>query len=581
MATQKTTRKATRSTNKNRNIKAALAEWEEKIREPSLASKSERKREFKTLSNYPVKPLYTPLDVAGTDYLKDIGFPGQPPFTRGYLPNGFRSVDFPHSFYAGYGTAESTNKRFHELMGRGATRFLTAFDLPTQIGLDPNDPKCKGEVGKVGVCLPSLADADRLCAGVDLNKIGMTFGVSNCVSAYSVALLVALAEKRGIDPANLPQLQHQNDPLKEYTGRGTHIFPVPMAIELATDVREYLLRNFHEKWPRQINTGLVCTTQLSWCGVGAAEELGFALAHFVAYIDSALRRGLKLEEFVPKMDWHATSDLDIFQEVAKFRAGRKMFSRLMKERYHCDDPKVQCLHSSAFISAQRMTAQQPLNNLARMTMGVLACILGGLEGIATPGYDEAIALPTEESTRIGNMVKFIILHECGFDGIIDPLGGSYYLERLTKQIEEEAQYWFDKIQDMGGAAASIEKGFHYQEELRGLYQERQEVASGERVVIGINKFHIDEEKAIDVFELAPQDEKRTNELLQKLKKERNSEKVKKALGELGKKAVRKTSDNNVNIMPAMLEAVKVYASVGEIYGTLRNVFGEFKPATRF
>ncbi|MFH1381498.1 MAG: methylmalonyl-CoA mutase family protein [Chloroflexota bacterium] len=579
MAIEKAVRKAKRPGAKNTAIATALQEWEAKVRQPSTVSKPERKQQFKTMADYPVKPLYTPLDVADIDYLKEIGFPGQYPFTRGDLPNGYRSHDFELWFYSGFGTPESGNKRFKELLARGARRVAAASDLPTQIALDPDHPLAKGEVGRVGVSIPSLDDSDRLYGGINIAKNGASAGVCNCIPFYPLALSIALAEKRGIKLTDMVNIgAGQNDPLKEYTGRDTWVFPVPIAIELATDNREYVLRNLPRlKNPRQ--TGMLCTTQLGWCGVGAAEELGFALAHFVCYIDSALRRGLAIEEFLPQIDWHAGCDMDIFQEAAKFRAGRKLFARLVKERYHCDNPEVQRLRCTTWIHSQRMTAQQPLNNLARLTMTVLSGYLGGLEGISTPGWDEAIALPTEESTRISNMIKFIINHECGLEGVIDPLGGSYYVERLTRQIEEEADYWFNRIQDMGGAVAAVQKGFHYQEELKGTYRERQQINSGERVVIGLNKFQIKDEKMPEIFPGAdPEDEQRQVENIQKLRETRNKALAKEKLARLEEAAIKKTKDDKFNIVPAVLEAVKAYATVGEIGAVLRKVFGEYKPA---
>ncbi|MFH1382673.1 MAG: methylmalonyl-CoA mutase family protein [Chloroflexota bacterium] len=350
MAVEKAVRK-TRPAAKKVGIDTALQEWETKVRQPSIASKPERKQQFKTMADYPVKPIYTPFDVADIDYMKDIGFPGQYPFTRGDLPNGYRSLDFDLGFYSGFGTPESANKRFKELIARGG-RANVAADLPTQIALDPDHPLAKGEVGRVGVSVPSLDDADRLYAGIDIAKNGAGAGVSNCIPFYPLSISLALAEKRGLKPTDLPMRgAGQNDPLKEYTGRDTWIFPVPIAIEIATDMREYVVRDLPCKQPRQ--TGSVCTTQLGWCGVGAAEELGFALAHFVCYIDSGLKRGLTLEEFVPGMQWHAGCDMDIFQEAAKFRAGRKLFARLMKERYHSDNPDVQGLRSTCYVHSQR------------------------------------------------------------------------------------------------------------------------------------------------------------------------------------------------------------------------------------
>ncbi|MFH1650612.1 MAG: methylmalonyl-CoA mutase family protein [Chloroflexota bacterium] len=552
-----------------------LKKWDEKVRQPGLKNKPETKPEFRTISGTPVKSLYTPRDTENIDYLRDIGFPGQFPFTRSRTPGGYRNFTWPHDFYSGYGSSESANERYRDLINHGATVITMALDLPTQIGYDSDDPLAEGEVGKAGVALASLADLDRVLEGIDLQKTGLGF-VANCIGSYALSLSLALAEKRGIDPAVLRHFRIQNDPLKEYSGRDTYIFPVDMAIELATDVVEYICRNFKDRWDWQWVPQYVCTTQMRWAGVGAAQELGFGLAHFFAYIDSARERGLELGEFVPKMDWHASSDLDLFEEVAKFRAGRRLFARLMKERYHCEDPNIQGLRISLWTSANRLTAQQPLNNLARITVQVLAAILGGVEHIWAPAYDEALALPTSESTRIANQVKYILHHECGMENVVDPMGGSYYMEKLTSQIEEEARHWLGEIEKKGGVAAAVEDGFYYAEELRGLYQNQKEIESGEKKVVGINLFPSDEELPLDLFQLDEKDESRQKKRLTQVRESRDGKLVRQRLDELAEVAARKAKDKKVNTVPATLAAVKAYATVGEIYGVLRQAFGEFK-----
>lgn len=549
--------------------------WEE-MRCSILANRSETKGEFKTLSGSPVKPLYTPLDLDGIDYLRDIGFPGQFPSTRGRTLNGYRSFIWPHDFYSGYGSSESANERYRDLVRHGATVLTLALDLPTQIGYDSDHPLAEGEVGKAGVALTSLADAERVLEGIDLGEVGLGF-VANSIGAYALSIMLALAEKRGMNPAYLRHFRIQNDPLKEYTGRGTYIFPVGIAIELATDVVEYICRNFEDKWYWQWIPQYVCSSQMRWGGVSAAQEVGFAFANFLTYIDSALERGLSLEQFVPKMDFHATADLDLFEEVAKFRAARRLWAKLLRERYKCEDPKVLGLRTTVWTASNRLTAQQPLNNLARITMQVLAAILGGVEHIWAPAYDEALALPTSESTRIANQVKFILHHECGLENVIDPMGGSYYLEKLTFQIEEEARYWLEEIGNKGGVVAAVEDGFYYAEELKGLYNYQKEVESGKRKVVGINLFQMEEEVPIDIFQVDPEDEQRQIERLNKLREQRNNKLVQQCLEEVGEVAMKKATERKVNIVPATLEAVKAYATVGEIYGVLRKVFGEFKP----
>jgi len=556
-----------------------LHKWQEELRKPNLVEKPENKKKFKTISGTPVKPLYTPLDEDGIDYLQDIGFPGQFPFTRGRTSNGYRSFTWPHDFYSGYGSSESANERYCDLIDHGANVITLALDLPTQIGYDSDDPMAEGEVGKAGVALTSLADAERVLEGIDLSKVGLGF-VANCISGYALSITLALAEKRGIDPAYLRHFRIQNDPLKEYSGRDTYIFPVNTAIELATDVVEYICHNFKDKWDWQWVPQYVCTTQMRWAGVSAAQELGFGLAHLFTYINSALERGLSLQEFVPKMDWHASSDLDLFEEVAKFRAGRRLWARLVKERYHCDDPDILGLRISLWTSSNRMTAQQPLNNLTRITMQVLAAILGGVEHIWAPAYDEALALPTSESTRIANQIKLILHHECGLENVIDPMAGSYYIEKLTSQIEEEARYWLGEIENRGGVVTAVENSFYYNEELKGLYRYQKEVESGEKKIIGINLLQTDEEIPIDIFQVDPEDEPRHIGRLKELRIKRDGMLVRQRLEELGEVAAKKASDKRINIMPATLGAVQAYATVGEIYGVLRKVFGEFKPTAK-
>jgi len=559
-------------------IEDEARKWEE-VRRKSLAERPETKKSFKTLSGYPVKPLYTPLDLDGIDYLKDIGFPGQFPFTRGRTPNGYRSFEWPHDFYSGYGSSESANERYRDLVCHGANVITLALDLPTQIGYDSDDPFVKGEVGKAGVALASLTDAERVLEGIDLRKMGLGY-VANCIGAYALSITLALAEKQGIDPAYLRHFRIQNDPLKEYTGRDTYIFPVKTAIELATDVVEYICRNFQDKWYWQWIPQYVCTSQMRWGGINAAQEVGFGFANFLTYIDSSLERGLSLVEFAPKMDFHATADIDLFEEVAKFRAARRLWAKLMKERYKCEDPEALKLRITVWTASNRLTAQQPLNNLARITMEVLASILGGIEHIFAPAYDEALALPTSESTRIANQIKLILHHECGLENVVDPMGGSYYLEKLTSQIEAEARHWLEEIEKKGGVAKCVEEGFYYAEELKGLYKYQKEVESGEKKVLGINFLQTDEEIPIDIFQVDPTDEKRQIKRLSKLRAKRDNKLVKHRLENLGEVATRKVSDKKVNIVPAVLEAVKAYATIGEIYGVLKKVFGEFKPPVK-
>lgn len=451
-----------------------------------------------------------------------------------------------------------------------------AMDLPSQIGLDSDHPMARGEVGKTGVALSSLADAERTFEGIDLGKVGIGH-VANCVGPYALCVTLAAAEKQGMDAANIRRLRIQNDPLREYTGRGTYILPIPIAVELAIDVVEYVCRNLKDKWHWQWIPQYVNTTHLRGGGVTAPQEVGFGLAHCFTYFDAALKRGLSLEDFVPKMDLHMIADSDLFEEVAKFRATRRLWARLIRERYKCEDPKVLGLRLTVGCGNYRLTAQQPLNNLARITVQVLAGLLGCVEQFTTPAYDEALALPTAETAQISAHVKFILHHECGLENTVDPLGGSYYVEKMTSQIEEEARYWLGKVEEMGGVASAVQKRLYVQAMDDGTHRYQKEVESGERVVIGVNKFRLDEEIPIDIFQIDPQDEVRQIERLSKVRQGRDHGLFTESLERLQDVARKKVRDSKVNIVPSMLEAVRAYATIGEIYGVLRRVFGEYKP----
>ena len=561
---------------KNKTVEGALREWEEKVRRPSLEKMPETRAEFKTFSGYKVEPIYTPADLQGIDYVRDIGFPGQFPFTRGRMPNGYRSFEWPHDFYAGYGSSESANERFRDLINHGANVITLAFDLPTQIGLDSDDRLAKGEVGKVGVALATLADAERTLEGIDLAKVGIGF-VGNGVAAYVLSLMLALAEKRGIDPAYMKKFKIQNDPIREYQGRGTYIFPVPMALELSTDVVEHICRNFEDKWYLQWVPQYVCTGQMRSGGVSASQEIGFGIANFLTYIDSSLSRGLPMNSFVPKMELHTEAWADVFEEVAKFRAARRLWAKLMKEKYDCEDPDVCGLRLSTYAAIRQQTAQQPMNNLARITMQVLSAVLGGIEHTWAPAFDEALALPTSESTRVANQIKLILHNECGLQNTVDPLGGSYYVEKLTSQIEEEARHWIEEVEKRGGVIKAIESGFFLAQEMEGLYKYQKSIESGERKILGINYLQKEEEIPIDIFQVDPRDEERQVERLKSLRQKRDNQLVRQRLEAIGEAAVKKTQNaKGVNLVPSVLEAVRANATIGEIYGVLRKVFGEFK-----
>jgi methylmalonyl-CoA mutase N-terminal domain/subunit len=535
--------------------------------------KEEAKKEFLTGGGeIAVKRLYTPLDLEGTDSLRDIGFPGQFPYTRGRDPVGFRAFHWPLSFYSGYGSSESANERYRDLCAAGSNNISLAVDLPTQNGYDSDHPMARGEVGKVGVALSTLPDMERVFSGLPLDRIH-TGTVGNCIGPWIVAMFYALGERSELDPAKM-KLMIQNDPIKEYTGRGTYIFPPRVAIDLASDVVEYIRKHL-PGWEPQYN----CTTTMRWGGCSTSQEIGFGVANLMAYVEAARGKGVAPADFIPWVNLHMTADNDLFEEVAKFRAVRRLWARVARERLKTDDPRVLALRLTVFTGAHRLTAQEPLNNIVRTTVHVLASLLGGVEHIVTPAHDEALALPTFESTRLGQITKIILQEENLVGQTVDPLGGSYFVESLTDQLEEKAREVYQKIDDLGGASSAMEKGYYLREMAEGMYRYQREVESGQRTIIGVNKHVVEKEVPIKLFKGDPEAEKRQVERLNKVKRERDRSRVEKSLVEIRKVAESKASGRDGNIVPSMIEAVKAHATVGEIFGILREIFGEYKPPT--
>lgn len=556
-------------------IKVEQDKWEKSVCAESLAWRPEKKSEFRTGSgDFLVKRVYTPLDVSDIDFAKDIGFPGSYPYTRGVDLSALRARDPGLGFYAGFGSSEDANERYKTLIAHGAGSITLAIDLPTQCGYDSDHPTARGEVGKVGVAIDTLDDMERIYDGIPLDRIP-TGTVGNCIGPVMLALFYALGERRGISPQDM-HVSLQNDPLKEYTGRGTYIFPVRPAVQLAADVVEFCMKNL-PGWGCQY----ACSTQIRWGGATAAQEIGFGIANLIAYIEAALERGVELEEFVPKLNLHGTADNDLFEEVAKYRAARRLWAKIVRQRFGTSDSRVAALRTSAWTGSHRLTAQQPLNNIVRTTLHVLACMLTGMQAASTPAYDEALALPTVESTRLAHLTAHIIHHEGMVGNTTDPLGGSYYVESLTSQMEKKAREWFDKVQAIGGAVVAIEQGYYQKEMADGMARYQREVERGERVVIGVNRYELEEELPIETFSSDPEAERRQSERLKRLKEERDNTLVRESLDRVEAVAEEKARGGNVNTVPPILEAVKAYATVGEICDILRRVFGEYKPNLYF
>lgn len=538
-------------------LQQGLNEYEAKVAK-ATAKFPERK-------NFEAQRLYTPLDIEDFDYGEKLGFPGQYPFTRGVQPTMYRGRLWTMRAYAGFATAEETNARYKYLLEAGQTGLSVAMDLPTQIGLDSDHELSHGEVGKVGVAIDSLADMEALFDGIPLDKVSTSMTI-NGPAAVLLAMYVAVAEKQGVKPEALKGTI-QNDILKEYIARGTYIFPPRPSMRLITDTFEYCSKNI-PKW----NTISVGAYHIREAGASEVQEIAFAFANAMAYIDAAIKAGQKVDDFAPGISWIFTAGLDFFGEVAKFRAARRLWARIMKERYGASVPKAQMLRVHVHTAGSVLTAQQPLNNVVRITWQALSAVLGGIQSMACCAYDEAIALPTEESATLALRTQQLLAYESGVTDTIDPLAGSYYIETLTDKIEKEAYDYIDKIDRMGGAVAAIEQGYMQQEMAAHAYEYQHEVELGKRTVIGVNKFN-------DSKKLAEQDVltadlsvgERQIARLEKMKAVRDNEAVKAALGKL-----REAAKGTENLMPYLIDAVKTYATLGEICGVLREEFGEYK-----
>ncbi len=422
----------------------------------------------------------------------------------------------------------------------------------------------------MGTALDTLADLERVFDGMPLDEV-ITGTVGNCIGPWCFAMFYLLGERRGYNPKQM-KITLQNDPIKEYTGRGTYIFSPLISLDLASDVVEYICKYMPNSWVPQYS----CSTTLRWGGCSATQEAGFGIANLIAYIEAAHRKGVSIADFVPRLDLHMTADNDLFEEVAKFRAVRRLWAKIARERFNTDDPRVLSLRLTVYTGSHRLTGQEPLNNIVRSTIHVLASMLGGVETISVPAHDEALALPTTESTRLASLISQILNDECLVANTCDPLGGSYFMEYLTNKLEEGSRYWYDQVEAQGGAVKAVENGYYLQQMADGMHRYQQKVESGERTIIGVNKYKVDETEEIELFRNDPKSELRQIRALRKVRRERNKNKVKQRLDEIRRIAEAKAAGKTVNIVPSMIEAVEAYTSIGEIFGVLREVFGEYK-----
>ena len=517
------------------------------------------------------KNLYTPLDLDGFDYEKDLGFPGEYPYTRGVQPTMYRGRLWTKRMYAGFSTAEESNKRYKYLIANGGTGLSVAFDLPTQIGYDSDDKMSAGEVGKVGVAIDSLYDMERLFDGIDLGKVSTSMTI-NAPASILLAMYIAVAEKQGV-PASALRGTIQNDILKEYAARGTYIFPVKPSMRLITDIFEYCSANV-PKW----NTISISGYHIREAGSTAAQEVAFTIADGIAYIEAALKAGMKIDEFAPRLSFFWNAHNNVLEEVAKFRASRRIWARILKERFHAENPKSMKLRFHTQTAGSMLTAQQPNNNIVRVALQTAAAVMGGTQSLHTNSRDEALALPTTESVTIALRTQQIVAYESGLADVVDPLGGSYYVEAMTNAIEEEVMQYIKKIDEMGGAVEAIDKGYIQKEIQDSAYAWQMAVESGEKTIVGVNKFTMEEPPVTGLLKIDASVGERKKAQLAKDKENRDQAKVAEELAKLEKAAQTPAEGpDHVNLMPVILDCVRAYCTEGEICGVLRKVFGEYKP----
>lgn len=546
-------------------VQNAFKKWEEDFYNKTIQKIPEREKEFTTVSFTPVKALYTPLDYSEKNYLENIGFPGEYPYTRGIQPTMYRGRLWTMRQYAGFGTAKESNGRYRYLLSQGTSGLSVAFDLPTQIGYDSDDPLAYGEVGKVGVAIDTLADMEILFDRIPLDKISTSMTI-NASASVLLAMYIAVAEKQGITPDKISGTI-QNDILKEYIARGTYIFPPKPSMRLITNIFEYCAKEV-PKW----NTISISGYHIREAGSTASQEVGFTLANGITYVQAALNAGLNVDDFAGQLSFFFNSHNDLLEEVAKFRAARRLWAKIMKDRFNAKKPKSMMLRFHTQTAGSTLTAQQVENNIVRVTIQTLAAILGGTQSLHTNSKDEALALPTEESVRTALRTQQIVAYESGITNTVDPLAGSYYVEAMTDLIEKEAEDYINKIEAMGGMIEAIENGYVQTEIQKASYDYEKEVESGKRIIVGLNKFHVQEDKEPDLLKIDMKVQDNQVAFLNKIRNERNQQAVDEALENLKSAAC----DDSKNLMPYILEAVKTYASVGEICNTLRVVFGEYK-----
>ncbi|MYC36578.1 MAG: methylmalonyl-CoA mutase [Chloroflexi bacterium] len=546
-------------------------QWREETLSPAVERYPERRESFETDSGLPIDALYAPEDLGdrGYDYAEDIGFPGEFPYTRGVQPSAYRGRVWTMRQYSGYATAEDTNRRFRYLLEQGQTGLSVAFDLPTQIGYDSDHPLAKGEVGKVGVPISSLEDMETLFDGIPLGRVSTSMTI-NATASLLLCFYIAAAKRQGATPDQLNGTV-QNDILKEYIARGTYAYPPRPSMRLVVDVFKYCA----ESVPRW-NTISISGYHMREAGATAVQELAFTFANGIAYVQAALDAGLKVDDFAPRLSFFFVSQNNLFEEVAKFRAARRIWARIMRDRFGAKDPRSMMLRFHTQTAGVSLTAQQPDNNVIRCTVQALAAILGGSQSLHVNSRDEALALPTEESAQLSLRTQQILAYESGAADVVDPLGGSWYIESLTNDLEAQALDYINRIDDMGGAVAAIENGFQMREIGDAAYRHRQEVESGDRIIVGVNRYNTEEPPVEGLMRVDEEAARQQIARLERLRRERDGEAAQAALARLTDAA-----RTDANTVPAILECVEAYCTLGEMSGVLREAFGEQEELAAF
>lgn len=547
-----------------KDVQKEFERWQKTTLNKAISKAAERESSFKTTSDIELKRLYTPLDIGGSDYCDDLGFPGEMPFTRGAQPTMYRGRLWTMRQYAGFATPEETNKRYKYLLENGQTGLSVAFDLPTQIGYDSDHPLSDGEVGKVGVAIDTLKDMEILFDGIPLDKVSTSMTI-NSTAAILLAMYIVVAEKQGVKSEVL-QGTIQNDILKEYSARGTYIYPPDESMRIVTDIFAFCKENV-PRW----NTISISGYHMREAGCTAVQEVAFTLADGIAYVEAAILAGLDVDSFASRLAFFFCCHNTFIEEVAKFRAARRLWAKIMRERFKAKKDESCVLRFHTQTAGCSLTAQQPDNNIVRVAFQALAAVLGGTQSLHTNSKDEAYALPTEDSVRLALRTQQLIAYESGVADIIDPFGGSYTVETLTDEIEKKSMEYINKIEAMGGAIKAIQAGFIQAEIAESAYRYQKEIETKKRIIVGLNQFQMEEEPFKNIHRVKPELEQYQKEKLARVKKERDNTKVKEALAFL-KTAAQGTD----NLLVPMLEAVRVYATLGEISDTLREVFGEYK-----